>query len=182
MQRDSNGNLNESDVLDRNPENLVVRLCSEPQKGDLVRGSEILKNLDSSMCPLVHTNVTEKFGSNLRDSINLGRLEENLDVPCHTGDSWGTTRKSEQSNGRPIESEEFGELVSHSRNQENSVENSSHSRRNQENSRIYSIQNDSGMHSETFHSNDEDLETQTEEIELERSKDDSRQISINKQR
>ena len=58
---DLNGKLNGSDELDRNPENLVVRLCSEPQKGDLVRESEILKNLDSSMCPLVHTNVTEKY-------------------------------------------------------------------------------------------------------------------------
>ena len=104
LRNDLSGNLNESDVLDRNPENLAVQLCSEPQKGDLVRESEILKNLDSSMCPMVHTNVTEKFSSNLRDSINLGRLEENLDVPCHTSDFLGTSSKSEQSNKRPIDS------------------------------------------------------------------------------
>ena len=78
-------------------------------------------------------------------------------------DFLGTSSKSEQSNKRPIDSVKFGELVSHSRNQENSVEKLDHSRQNQENSRIYGIQNDSGMHSETFHSNDEDLETQFEE-------------------
>ena len=73
---------------------------------------------------------------------------------------------------RPIESVEFGDLVSHSRNQENSVENSGHSRQNQENLKIYDIQNESGMHSETFHSSDEDLKIQFEEIGLKNDDDD----------
>ena len=100
---DLNGNSNEFERLDRNPEKLAARLCSEPQKGDLVRESENLKNLNSSLCPLVHTNVTEKMSSNLRESINLDQTEENSDVPCHTSDYLGTSKKSEQSNGRPIE-------------------------------------------------------------------------------
>ena len=103
ISNDLNGNSNEFERLDRNPEKLAARLCSEPQKGDLVRESEKLKNLNSSLCPLVHTNVTENMSSNSRESINLDQTEENSDVPCHMSDYLGTSKKSEQSNGRPIE-------------------------------------------------------------------------------
>ena len=130
---DLNGNSNVFERLDRNPEKLVARLCSEPQKGDLVRESEKSRNLNSSLCTLVHANVTEKMSSNLRESINLDQTEENSDVPCHMSDYLGTSKKSEQPSKRPIESVEIGEFVSHQRNQESSVENSDYLSSNEEN-------------------------------------------------
>ena len=49
-----NGNLNDTDDVNIKSEDLVVQLCSEPQKGDLARKSESLENLNRSLCPLVH--------------------------------------------------------------------------------------------------------------------------------
>ena len=48
-----------------------------------------------------------------------------------------------------------------------SVEKLDHSRQNLKNLRNYGIQNDSGKHSDAFHSIDEDLETQFEKIKFE---------------
>ena len=141
-------------------------MCSEPQKGDLVRESEKLENLNSSLCPLVHANETENMNSNSRESINLDQKEVNSDVPCHMSDYLGTTKISEQSNRCPIEKKECSEFISHQRSQESSVENSDYLSLNQENSRNCSIQRDSGMHSETLHSNKEDSEIQFVEIRL----------------
>ena len=165
-------NLNISERLNRNPEKLVARLCSEPQTGELVRESEKLRNLNSSLCPLVHTNETENMSSNSRESINLDQTEENLDVPSHMSDYLGTSKKSEQPSKRPIELVKTGEFVSHQRNQKSSVENSDYLSLNKENSGNYSIQRDSGMHSETFHSDKEDSEIQFEEIILNDGDDD----------
>ena len=88
---DLDENSNKSERLNRNPEKLVTRMCSEPQTGELVRESEKLKNLNSLLCPLVHTNETENMSSNSKESINLDQKEENSGVPGHTGDYLGTT-------------------------------------------------------------------------------------------
>ena len=127
-------NSSKPERLNRNPEKFAARLCSEPQTGEFVRESEKMKNLNSSLCTLVHTNVTENMSSNSRESINLDQTQENSDVPCHMSDYLGTSKKSEQPSKRPIESVEIGEFISHQRNQKSSVENSDYLSLNKENS------------------------------------------------
>ena len=122
------------------------------------------KNLDGLLCPLVHTNETENMSSNSRESIHLDQTEESTDVPGHMGDYLGTSKKSEQPNKRPIELIETSKFVSHKRNQKSSVENSDYLSLNKENLETYNIQRDSGVHSETFHSDKEDSEIQFEEF------------------
>ena len=108
-------------------------MSSEPQTGELTRESEKQKNLNSLLCPLVHTNETENMSSNSRESINLDQTEENSDVPGHKGDYLGTSKKSEQPSKRPIELIETGEFISQQRNQKSSVENSDYLSLNKEN-------------------------------------------------
>ena len=165
-------NSSKSERLNRNLENTVARLCSEPQKGELARESEKLGNLYSSLCPLVYTNETEKMSSNSRESNNLDQTEENSDVPGHTGDYLGTSKKSEQPSKRPIELVKTGEFISQQKNQKGPVENSENLSLNQENSRNCSIKKNSVMHSEAPHVSKANSEVQFEEIRLNDDDDD----------
>ena len=141
-------------------------MCSEPQTGELACESENLRNLNSLLCPLVHTNEVENMNSNSKESVNLDQKEENSGVPGHIGDYLGTTKISGQSNRYPIEQRMSSEFISHQGSQESSVENSDYSSSKEENLRNCIVQQDSGIRSGKPHSEGEDLQIQDKEIKL----------------